>query len=153
MKCTPRQLAKLRTLGRAANELELRHTARRDAIAAQREYVLQLKRQIEHQQRTRDAALVDVRSTERSTAIEAEHNAEIARLEREIETARAELDTLHESLAAITAVSAPLRDLIERVLRAVNLDRARAGIDFGAGDRGAGEHRTDDDAAGIVRVS
>ena len=58
------------------------------------------------------------------------------RLRDEILTARAEFEQLQEQLSQITQVSAPLRDLIDRVLQSANLSRHEAGVAFGDEDRG-----------------
>ena len=71
MSMTARQLSKLRALGRASNELELRHQARVAATHTQREYLQTLKRRLEELPQVRDAALREVRTVAEQDAIAA----------------------------------------------------------------------------------
>ena len=136
MSLSARQLAKLRELGRTSNELELRHEARRAAIATQRDYLVTLNRKLEQLPRTRDAGLRAATTPERHDEIERRYRQDDERLRDEILTARAEFEQLQEQLSQITQVSAPLRDLIDRILQSANLSRHDAGVAFGDEDRG-----------------
>jgi len=126
-----RQLAKLRGIGRLSNELKLRHEARRAAISTQRDYVVTLQRKLEQLPRARDAANRENTSREQREAAISRYDQEEKQLRNEILSARGELDHLQEQLAQITQVSAPLRELIDRVLIAGNLSRRDAGVAFG----------------------
>lgn len=142
MSLSARQLAKLRELGRASNELELRHEARRAAIATQREYLVTLNRKLEQLPRARDAALRDATTPELQDAVVRRHAQDEKRLREEILTARAEFEQLQEQLSQITQVSAPLRELVDRVLQTANLSRHEAGVAFGDDDRRPRENIT-----------
>lgn len=137
MKLSPGQLAKLRQLGRTSNELELRHDARRAAIATQRDYMASLSRRLEQLPRARDAATRDAATPELQEATVRRYRAEEDRLRDEILSARGELEQLQDQLSQITQVSAPLRELIGRVLQGANLSRHEAGVAFGDDGRGA----------------
>jgi len=136
---SPRQLAKVRELGRTSNELELRHEARRAAIATQRDYLATLNRKLEQLPRIRNAAVRDAATPEQHDAALDRHRQEETRLRDEILSARGELEQLQDQLSQITQVSAPLRELIGRVLQGANLSRHEAGVAFGDDGRGARE--------------
>lgn len=140
MKLSSRQLAKLRELGRTSNELELRHQARVAATHTQRDYLQSLKRRLEELPRVQDAAMRDTRSVVEQEAVASKFGQSESELREEILTARGEFEQLQEQLSQITMVSAPLRDLIDRVLRSANLSRQAAGLAFGDDSRGMGEH-------------
>lgn len=130
MKLTSGQLAKLRQLGRASNELDQRHAARRAAIQAQRDYLLELRRQRQHA----DGLLTAIARASRSGAdhdhASARHAAEVERVDAEVEHARVELEQLQGQLGEITEVNAPLRELLDRICRHANVSRREAGIAF-----------------------
>lgn len=134
MSLSARQLAKLRELARTSNELELRHDARRAAIATQRDYIATLSRKLDQLPRARNAALFDTTTDAAHDSVDARFRQEEARLRDEILTARAELEQLQDQLSQITQVSAPLRELIDRILRSANLSRHDSGVAFGDDD-------------------
>lgn len=134
MSLSARQLAKLRELGRTSNELELRHDARRAAIATQHDYLATLNRKLDQLPRARIAALRDTTTETAHDGVDARFRQEEAKLRDEILTARAELEQLREQLSQITLVSAPLRELIDRILQRANLSRHDAGVAFGNDD-------------------
>ncbi|MCP5328565.1 MAG: hypothetical protein R3E75_08160 [Steroidobacteraceae bacterium] len=139
MSLSPRQLAKIRELGRTCNELELRHEARRAAISTQRDYLATLNRKLEQLPRTRDAAIRDATTPEQHDAAVSRQRKEEDRLREEILTARAELEQLQDQLSAITQISAPRRELLDRLLKSFNLSRHDAGVAFGDDSRGPRE--------------
>lgn len=140
MKLSPKQLAKLRGLARAQNELEKRHESRRAQMSGQRDYLKVLKAQLLELPLYRDAELRGIpKSRADGTEIVRRHDTEAVRIKGEIAAADAEMEGMRAQLAEITAVSAPLHELVDRVLRYANLDRAGAGINFGADDRGPRE--------------
>lgn len=129
-----RQLAKLRELARVSNELQLRHAARREAFHTQREYLVTLNRQLEDLDKRHGAAINDARTPEQSDAIWAKHEQSTRRLQEQIRGARGELEQLQEQLSQLTATSAPLRELVGRVLSHAGLTRREAGVAFGDDD-------------------
>lgn len=131
MSLSARQLAKLRELARTSNELELRHDARRAAIATQRDYIATLNRKLDQLPRARNALLRNTTTEAAHDIVEAQFRQDEAKLRDEILTARAEFEQLQDQLSQITQVSAPLRDLIERILQSSNLSRHEAGVAFG----------------------
>lgn len=139
MSLSTRQLAKLRQLGRLSNELGLRHEARRAAIATQRAYLVTLQHKLEQLPKARAAALREGVPREQQEAAAARCDQEEKRVRQEIQSARGELEHLQEQLRQITRVSAPNRELIERLLVRGNLSRHDAGIAFGDGDTNVGK--------------
>ncbi|MEX0733312.1 MAG: hypothetical protein WDZ66_03970 [Steroidobacteraceae bacterium] len=131
MNLSPSQLAKLRAVGRSCNELELRHAARRAAISTQRDYIATLQHRLEQLPRARDAANREQTSNEQREASVSRFDQEEKRLRNELSSAQGEIAHLREHLAQITAVSAPLRELRDRLLQYARLSRRDAGIGFG----------------------
>lgn len=135
MNLSHRQLAKLRELGRQSYELELRGDARRAARMTQIDYIATLKRQRERLPRDRDARLSAADSATQHDTLHKRFETDAKRIDGELVAAQAELDQLRVQLSEIVAISAPLRTVVDRVLRVAGLHSADVGINFGADSR------------------
>lgn len=135
MRLSPRQLAKLRALGRIENELQLRNDARRAAISASVEYKRTLQRQLEKLPSLRERELQTPSSAGDADRIDAKYAQEERRLRTEIDAAGVELRQIQSGHSGISAILASTTELIERLLRYANLDRVSAGLNFSPHDR------------------
>lgn len=132
MNLSARQKATLREVGRIANELALRHDARRAARVTQLDYIGTLQKQAEHLPRTRDAHLAAAATEAQYEVLRERFDADAQRIAAELSDARTELEQLQEQLGEITRTIGPLHELISRILSTANLTHAGAGLDFGA---------------------
>lgn len=134
MALRPGQLAKLRSLARMQHELELRNDSRQDALRASREYLSGMKSRLADLTNRRDLELRTEYRGDGALAVEAKYSAQIDALRADIAAAQEEHEQLQRELTELVQVSAPMRQLIDRVLQSQNMKRGDAGINFDSAD-------------------
>lgn len=131
MKLSPKQMAVLRDQGRRLYELELRAEARRAAVRTHQLYIQDLKRQIEvREKREKDVYYKahDNPTNETATDVMIKYAAETEALRVELASAKQEQVQLQEKISALSVVTGPLRELINKCLARANLKWADAGL-------------------------